>query len=364
MLRLKSKYFLLILAGAAFAFALFMMVWGGRAKPTPRIPFPPPTPPFVSFVAGSGILEAASLNISIGAPYNEIITDIYVIAGDKVKQGDPLFTLDLRTLNAKLTESSAQRETSVGYYEKLLHEPRVETVPPKEATVSLAQSHFLDQKTQLDLYESVQDKQAISQNELNQRRYAVAMAKSELDYALAELALLKAGSWSEDLHIALCEIEKAEANIDVVKSEIEKSTIRAPIDGEILQVNIRIGEKAEQTYPDPHQNPLILMGDTSSLHIRVEIDQEDAWRVKKGAPGWAFVRGNSSLKTPLEFVRIEPYIIPKTAFTGDNVERVDTRVLQILYKVQDLSIPIFAGELMDVFLEAAPSNGESHDAEK
>jgi hypothetical protein len=57
------------------------------------------------------------------------------------------------------------------------------------------------------------------------------------------------------------------------------------------------------------------------------------------------------MKTDLEFVRFEPYVIPKKSLTGDNAERVDTRVLQILYAFNPSALPVFVGQLMDIYIE-------------
>jgi len=64
------------------------------------------------------------------------------------------------------------------------------------------------------------------------------------------------------------------------------------------------------------------------------------------------VRGNSDLKTPVTFERFEPFVLPKKSLTGDSTERVDTRVLQVIYRVENQSLQLFVGQQMDVFIEA------------
>jgi hypothetical protein len=93
------------------------------------------------------------------------------------------------------------------------------------------------------------------------------------------------------------------------------------------------------------------------LHVRVDIDENDAWRLVPGAPARAFVRGNSRLSTELSFVRVEPYVVPKRSLTGDSTERVDTRVLQAVYSFDPKSLPVYVGQQMDVFIEARESAG-------
>src|SRR5207249_7949900 len=107
----------------------------------------------------------------------------------------------------------------------------------------------------------------------------------------------------------------------------------------------------------PLATPLMLLGDTEHLHVRVDVDENDAWRIKPNAAAVAQVRGNSSLSTPLKFVRIEPYVVPKKSLTGESSERVDTRVLQILYSFEGGKLPIYVGQQMDVFIDAPPAGG-------
>lgn len=56
--------------------------------------------------------------------------------------------------------------------------------------------------------------------------------------------------------------------------------------------------------------------------------------------------------TPLRFVRFESYVIPETSLTGDSTERVDTRVLQVIYSFDRDDLPIYVGQQMDVYIEA------------
>jgi multidrug efflux pump subunit AcrA (membrane-fusion protein) len=217
--------------------------------------------------------------------------------------------------------------------------------------VKEAEAVLADAKNQVDLAESVRDKRAISEDQVLRRRYAAQVAEAKLAQARAQLALLKAGSWKPDVDVAKAEVAAAEAQLQATQTELERLTIRALVSGEVLQVNIRLGEFAQAGML---QTPLMMLGDVDRLHVRVDVDENDAWRVRADAPAVAFVRGNRDLKTPLQFVRTEPYIVPKRSLTGDTTERVDTRVLQILYSFARMDLPVYVGQQMDVFIEASP----------
>ena len=124
--------------------------------------------------------------------------------------------------------------------------------------------------------------------------------------------------------------------------------MRAPFSGEVLQVKIHAGEYAPAAVT---ATPLVLLGGSRPLHVRVDVDEHEAWRVKAEASATAHVRGDARLKTPLRFVRFEPFVVPKKSLTGDSTERVDTRVLQIIYRVERDDLPLFVGQQLDVFID-------------
>jgi multidrug resistance efflux pump len=132
--------------------------------------------------------------------------------------------------------------------------------------------------------------------------------------------------------------------------------VRASVDGTVLQVKVRPGEFA---MAGPLAEPLMLLGRTDVLHIRVDVDENEASRVRPGAAAVAYVRGNNSIRADLKFVRIEPYIVPKRSLTGDTTERVDTRVLQVLYSFDPKGLPVYVGQQMDVYIDAPSIAGPS-----
>ena len=69
------------------------------------------------------------------------------------------------------------------------------------------------------------------------------------------------------------------------------------------------------------------------------------------------MRGNPEIKTPLQYVRTDPSVIPQVTLTGDATHRTDTRVLQVIYSFDPASLSLYVGQLMEVFIEAAPIGG-------
>jgi HlyD family secretion protein len=342
------KYGLPIFAAIALTFAIFKIVHSQPVHAKLNPPAAPPSAVYTNQVGAVGLVEAESENIAISLPVPGLVTRIDVKAGDRVRKGARLFSLDDRDLQAELALRKSALALSETRLEKLAMAPRPEDLPPAEAKVREAEQLYQDAAVQLNLIESVRDKRAIRDEDLQRRRLAVKAAEARLDQAKGELALLKAGAWKPDLDIARAEVEEARRQVERVDADLARLLVTAPIAGEILQCKVHPGEYAQA---GPLAQPLILMGATARLNVRADIDEQDAWRVKAGATATGTVRGNSGVRLPLRFVRVEPYVIPKRNLTGDSTERVDTRVLQVIFAL-DPGARVYAGQQLDVFVDA------------
>jgi HlyD family secretion protein len=346
-----KRFGLPALALVALVFAV-SAAWKWRTVKSSTVPLSaPPTAGFQHAVGAVGLVEASSENISISTAVSGLIVKVYVKAGDRVSAGQNLFSLDDRDLKAELISRQATLDAARDRLAKLEQSPRPEEIPPAEARVREAEAALADAAVQQKLIESVSDRRAIREEDLQRRRQATRAAEAKLDEAKAALALLKAGAWAPDLKIAKAEVTTTEAQLKRLETDIDRLTMRAPAAGEILQVNVRAGEYAQV---GALAKPLIVMGDTSHLNVRVDVDENEGWKVRADAPAEAAERGNSTTKVPLEFVRFEPFVVPKKSLTGDSTERVDTRVLQVIYRFKEARVPFRVGQQMDVFISAAP----------
>lgn len=286
-----------------------------HASETPVIPPPPvepPRKPFEHSIAGTGILEALRENIAIGVPQAGLVTEVLVKVSDDVKEGQPLLKIDERELSAQLINQQASVEVA-------------------RATIEVRQANLTKIQDMLDRMNAVEDKRAISMDDLKNRKNDVLVAKAEALAAKAELAA-------------------AEAAVKSTQTLLQRLTVLAPRAGKVLQVNIRAGEYAST---QPKAAPIII-GDLTELQVRTDIDEQSALKIQPNQRAYASVKGDSNPENKIElaFDRIEPFVIPKVSLTGSSTERVDTRVLQVIYR---LNIPqgkrLYVGQQVDVFIE-------------
>ncbi len=257
-----------------------------------------PQPPYRAFVAGAGIIEANTENIAIGTQIAGIVSKIYVQIGSQVKAGDALFTIDDRAQRASIATDTA------------------------DANAARAQMELA--KYELKVGDQLIGKKVISQEDLETR--------------------LRVADTAEARYL------QAQANLEAAKTDLERLTVRAPIDGQIMQLKVHPGEFAPTGVL---AQPLILLGNVEPMNVRVNVDENDAWRVRPNAEAIGYLRGNNQIRAPLRFVRFEPYVVPKMSLTGDTTERVDTRVLQVVFSFDRGNLPIYVGQQMDIYIDAS-----------
>jgi HlyD family secretion protein len=340
-----------VLALCGVLFAAWTVAKSNRPVPIAQPVAQPATAKFPSFVAGAGLVEPSSELIAIGTPIAGIVVEVPVSVGARVKAGEVLFRLDDRALQAQLAGDEAAVAAAQAQLERLVAAPRAEDLPVTQARVVEAAAVAADAKQQLTLAESITVPGAISVDDLGRRKFALQAAEARATQAQAEFDRLKAGTWSPDLAVAKAQLAQAQAKAAATRVELQRAVIRAPRAAEVMQIRIRAGEFAPAGVT---ATPLLLLGDTSTLHVRIDIDENDAWRLKPGAAAECYVRGNNRLHTALTFVRIEPYVVPKRSLTGDSAERVDTRVLQVIYAFDPTGLPAYVGQQVDAFIEALP----------
>lgn len=348
---MSTRVFLPIIAVLGLVFSVFTVIQARKpiAASVPQVP-PPVRPSKVRSIAGSGIVEARRENIPIGVNVPGVVIELFVKKGDHVKKGDPLFRVDDRDLKAQLKVYEAQLASSKAQWHKLKMAPRPEDVPPAEAIVEEAKAKLNDAEAAMARTERLYNRQMAAAGDYDKDRFAYYGAKASLAKAIAELERLKRGTWKEDLDVAQAAVDLAASQVESVKISIERLTVRAPLDGEVLQLNVRLGQFAATTWKEP----MIVLGDVEHLHVRVDIDENDLPWFQKNATAIATLKGRPGVKFPLTFQYVEPYVIPKQSLTGSNSERVDTRVLQIVYALpDDRPIDLFVGQQMDVYLKAA-----------
>lgn len=296
-------------------------------------------------VAGVGLVEPSSEVVDIGSALSGLVTDLRVQPGDLVEKGQVLFTIDTRALRAQLGETRAQ----VGEAGAAVSEAR-SAIAAAQASIGEARAAERTANRQLELFRNVDDPAAVSRAEVIQAEGNASAARERRRIAETQLTQARAR-----LQQARARVGSAQASAGRAQTEIGRALVRAPMRGEILAVNIRPGEFIA-TQGGGGGAPFIQMGQTTPLHIRVDIDENEASRVNLGADATVSPRGAAEIQVKAKFVRAEPQVVPKRQLTNTAAERVDVRVLQIIYRLP-ADERFRVGQQIDAFIPAR--NGSS-----
>jgi len=297
MIVFRKISFWLALVGLFLAGQLVVRLRAGLTEPVTPPPVAPPVKPFKSGLAASGLVEARRENTAIGVPLPGLVTIVHVKVWDRVEAGAPLLQLDDRDLRAALLT--------------------------QEANIVVAEAVVKKARTPLARIEELHKSGAVTDDDVDARRNDVAVAEAQLAAARAAAAQTRA--------------------------LIDRLVVRAPIAGTVLQVNARAGEYVTTL---ANTTPPLVLGHIDELQIRADVDEQVAPRVKAGRRAVGYLKGDTTHPIEMEFVRIEPFVIPKKSLTGASTERVDTRVLQVIYTFPSRpDRPIYVGQQMDLYIE-------------
>jgi HlyD family secretion protein len=349
-IKLKIRFIILpIISVLGIGLAVYLVYKQSRPAPTAPPSGQPTKSPFSNRVAGSGLVEPATEIMNIGTSISGTVQSISVKEGQLLKKGDILFTIDQRDTMAQLGAAKAKLEVATRKVEQLKSMPRVEDVDRAKAIVAQRQSALDDATLRLQRLNAVEDQSAISANEKPTRMFEMNLTTARLAEAQSELSKLMKGTYPEDLAVAVAEAKVADADVGMLQTDLAQSEVKAPIDGTVLRVNTRAGEFAAA---GTLREGLVVMGQLTPLHIRVDVDELDAWRFDPKGKAVAVLRGGKIVEFPIEYVRTVPVVIPKRTLTGENSERIDTRVMEMIYRFQQDNPQVLPGQLLDVYIDS------------
>jgi HlyD family secretion protein len=345
-----------ILAGAATA------IFFGIKKPPMPPAFTPVSNPYGSAIYAEGIVESAQTsgeNINMYPEVAGTVKEILVSEGQRVRAGDPLLRLDDSIQRATTEQQGSQAEAARALLNELKAEPRKETLDVAAAQVVSAEATL---KTAQDTLQKDQaayqmDPRSVSKDALDSAVNAAKVANANLEVARKQYDLTKAGAWVYDIQNQERQKNALEQAHAASKALLAKYTLRAPRDGVVLSINTIVGNYAspQGSYDAYTQgaDPVITLGSSAgTLNVRCYVDEILVPRLPSGSSMKAqmSVRG-SNVKIPMEFVRVQPFVSPKIELSDQRQERVDVRVLPVVFKIsKPANVNLYPGELVDVYI--------------
>jgi len=153
---------------------------------------------------------------------------------------------------------------------------------------------------------------------------------------------------SHQLNALKAQVAARQAKIRELQIQQSQSIIHAPAAGEILSVNVRPGSFLSCS---SMELPPLSLAASGSKQVRVDVDEVNTGSIRPGMAAIAYLKGQTAHSFPLLFDHIEPVMHPKSNLNGSSTERVDVRVLQVIYTFKTTPFPVYVGQQVDVYLK-------------
>jgi HlyD family secretion protein len=324
--------------------------------------FAPPSNPYPQGIYAEGMVESAQPsgeNVNIYPEVSGTVKEIPVREGQDVKKGTVLLVIDDSIQRATTLQLQSQAEAAFTLLAELKAEPRRETLDVNEAQVIAAQAALKTAQDSLDKQQAAYDAnpKSVSKDALDNALDAVANAKANLEVACKQRDLTKAGAWIYDINNQERTYNALYKSYLSASALLGKYTLRAPEDGKVLAINPTVGSyiSAQGAYDSYTQamDPVLVLGSSErGLQVRCYVDEILVPRLPDPSKMKAqmSVRG-SNIKIPLQFVRTQPVVSPKIELADQKQERVDVRVLPIVFRIQNpKNLNLYPGLLVDVYI--------------
>ncbi len=324
--------------------------------------FSPPTNPYSQGIYAEGMVESeqpSGENINVYPEVSGTVARIPATEGQKVKKGTVLLVIDDSIQRATTLQLQSQAEAAFTLLAELKAEPRKETLDVNEAQVVAAEAALRTAQDELDKQQAAYDAnpKSISKDALDSAANAVRTAQASLEVACKQRDLTKAGAWIYDINNQERTYNALYKSYLSASALLSKYTLRAPEDGTVLAINPTVGSyvSAQGAYDSYTQgmDPVLVLGSSQEhLNVRCYVDEILVPRLPSPSMMKAqmSVRG-SNLKIPLEFVRTQPVVSPKIELSDQRQERVDVRVLPVIFRVEKpKDLNLYPGLLVDVYI--------------
>jgi HlyD family secretion protein len=281
--------------------------------------------------ASPGRVEGASETTQVGAAADGILKSVYVKEGQFVKRGTLLGEIACDDLQPALQTATAEADSARQARARLLRGARDEEKKIASEKTAAARATFEEAKSRMDMQRALYQKEQVSRATYDQAVRDLGVADANLRAALRTEDLVAAPPLQEDTARADADVLAAEGRVRTVQERIGKCSIVAPIDGTVLRVYARRGESFSTVTP----RPLFSLADTSTRHIKAEVDERD---VDKLFPGQKVVIQADALegkKLLGSVARISAMMGRKSITTGDPSDKSDRDILEAVIELDD-----------------------------
>jgi HlyD family secretion protein len=282
-------------------------------------------------VTAPGLLEPQSEEFKIGSELNGRIRSVLVEEGDHVQAGQIIATLENADFQARLASAEAEVQQKQSALQRLMAGARTEERQIARLQLEEARAVLRNAEVELKRRDQLYKAGDVSVEEFEraERDYRVAAARN--DEATQNNTLINADARTEDVAKAQAEISAASGRVLEARALLDKTVIRSPISGIVLRKHMKAGESL---IPVSH-TPIVTLGDTAGLRVRVDVDEADIGKIRVGQRAYVSAQAYGEQKFRGRVVRISQMLGKKNIRTEEPTERIDTKILETLIELDE-----------------------------
>jgi HlyD family secretion protein len=298
-----------------------------------------------SFVGGQGVVEPADRETKVAAAVSGRIAVVHVKEGDRVKKGDVLVELDSEIERAAVASAEADVLADEADRTRVRSGERWEDRLAADEDAKAAQARAAQSQGILERTRKAHAGGAVTGDELDRAEKQAAQDAASAAAAEARKKAAVNGSRIEEVRVADAKLAASKARLAEAKARLEQRLVKAPIDGDILSVKVRAGE-----FYQPGSDSVVVMGDTTHMRVRIDIDERDLARVAVGARVIARVPARPGENFEGKVVEIGRRMGRKNVRSDDPVERNDAKILEVVAEMNS-SAGLVVGQRVTGFVE-------------
>ena len=254
--------------------------------------------------------ELSSDRIELTAEVTEPITAMTVAEGASVAKGDIIVRQDERRAAARLAEAEAVFRQNTARLDELLRGPRSEQIAAARANLEGATQDLEFRHSELVRIKEIHERGLASPDALDRAEAGLDAAQATRKLRLAQLEEMLAGTTVEELAQAEQAVKQAAARRDGAIVDLERHTLRAPVDGLLDSRLFEVGERPGQG------QPVVVMLSGDQVHARVYIPEHIRVRITPGTRSLIHVDGlDTAIEGRVRWVASESAYTPYYALT-------------------------------------------------
>jgi HlyD family secretion protein len=237
----------------------------------------------VSSVTASGSLQAL-VTVQVGSQLSGQIKELHADFNSKVKKGQVIARIDTAQLEARLSQTKADLSSAEAnlLMQKAQAERAASDVATAQAEIQRANAALIEARRDHVRKIALSKRGIATRSDADKAESTLRQAEAGLASAKAKLAAARA-----TLKVTQAQIASAEANVaqrkaavQLVKVDLDRSVIRAPIDGVVIERTIDVGQTVAASLQAP--TLFTIAQDLRKLELHASVDEADVGRIATG----------------------------------------------------------------------------------